>query len=145
MNLAAAVNAALPALRVEAESLMQDTFVAYAPAGSPPDADGMEIPAYAVQGVTRGKIQGGSSSTADVAVTEVTVGGVKRALVRGGLHIPVSSAAPIHGDLGKAWEYELTALGPSTPADLLGSRWLVVNSEPKSIVTARRLDVVRLR
>lgn len=143
MNLAAAVNAALPALRAEVESLMQDTFVAYAPGGKTTDADGMETTGYVAQGVTRGKIQ--SDSGRDVAVAEVTVGGVKRPLVRGGLHIPADAPAPVHGDLGRAWEYELTALGPSTPADLLGSRWLVVSSEPKSTMTARRMDVVRLR
>jgi hypothetical protein len=124
---------------------MLDTFVAYAPGGKSTDADGMEATGYVAQGVTRGKIQGGSAATADVGVVEVTVGGVKRPLVRGGLHIPADAPAPVHGDLGRAWEYELTALGPSTPADLLGSRWLVVSSEPKSTMTARRMDVVRLR
>jgi hypothetical protein len=138
------VASAAHAGRRAAEALMLDTFTAYTPSDSTQDADGMETPGYTPAGTTRGKIQGGSRQSSDVTVAEVTIGGISRPIVRGGLHVPVSSPQPKHGDLGAGWEYVLTSLGPSTPPELLGSRWLVVGSEPKSYMTARRLDVVRL-
>lgn len=132
--------------RRAAESLMLDTFTAYAPTTSPTlDADGMETPGYAVVSTTLGKITGGSRQSSDTASREIRVGGVSREVVEGGLHLPVDADSPTAGDLGAGWEYELTTLGPTTPAELLGSRWLVVDAPAKSYMTARRLDVVRLR
>lgn len=125
---------------------MSDTFTAYSPTGDPAtDPDGMETLEYYAQGTTLGKITGGSRQSSDTAVREIRVGGVSRQVVEGGLHIPVDAPSPTGGDLGEGWEYELTAVGPSTPADLLNSRWLVVDAPSKSYMTARRLDVVRLR
>lgn len=122
---------------------MLDTFTAYAPAGTTKDADGMEVQGYAVQGTTVGKIQGRSRDSNTNARTE-SVGGVDRPVVEGGLHIPVDAPAPVSGARGTGWEYVLTTPGTSTPPELVGSRWLVVDSPAKSHMTARRLDVVRL-
>ncbi len=123
---------------------MLDTFTAYAPDGFDTDADGMRTPKYATRGTTRGKLQSRSRQGGD-GVREVSVGNVDLEVFEGGLHLPLSSPAPVVGDLGTAWEYVLTTLGPATPPELLGSRWLVVGSASmKSYVTARRLDVVRL-
>lgn len=122
---------------------MLDTFTAYAPTGTTKDADGMEVPAYESRGTTQGKIQGRSRDS-DTNARTVSVGGVDRPVVEGGLHIPVDAPAPALGSRGTGWEYVLTTPGPSTPPDLVGSRWLVVDSPAKSHMTARRLDVVRL-
>jgi hypothetical protein len=125
---------------------MRDTFTAYAPLPEPVlDADGMETTDYTTVGTTPGKITGGSQQSADTATRKIRVGGVAREVVEGGLHLPVGADTPTAGDLGSGWEYELTELGPTTPDDLLGSRWLVVDAPAKSYMTARRLDVVRLR
>lgn len=122
---------------------MGDEFAAYSPGDSTTDADGMQTPGYNPEGFTRGKIQGRSRESDSNART-VSIGGVERDLIEGGLHIPVDAPAPSAGDLGAGWEYVLTSLGPSTPADLLNSRWLVIDAPIKSYMTARRLDVVRL-
>lgn len=131
-------------LREIGEGMMEDTLVAYEPY---PDADraedGMESLEYTAKQVTPGKIQGASRGS-DTNARSVNVGGVDQPVVQGGLHIPVASLAPVAGSVGVGWEYEVTAIGPATPADLLGSRWLVVDSPAKSYMTARRLDVVRL-
>lgn len=128
--------------RQRAQALMLDTFTAYSPAGTTKDADGMEVPAYVAQGTTVGKIQGRSKG--DTNTRTESVGGVDRPVVESGLHIPVEAPAPAYGPRGTGWEYVLTTPGPSTPPDLVGSRWLVVDSPAKSAMTARRLDVVRL-
>lgn len=120
-----------------------DTFTAYAPSGKTTDADGMETEGYAQMGTMPGKVQS-RSRQGDTSVRTVSVGGVDRPVVEGGLHIPVDAPAPAYGPLGIGWEYVLTTPGPFTPAELVGSRWLVVDSPAKSYMTARRLDVVRL-
>lgn len=147
MSLGAALVAELPFLRQQAESLMLDTFTVYAPNGTTTDVDGMEVPAYEVQGATPGKIQsrtGGIGNGGDTNTRTETVGGVGRPVVDSGLHIPVTAPAPEFGSRGTGWEYVLTTPGPATPPDLVGSRWLVVDAPSKSHMTARRLDVVRL-
>lgn len=130
--------------RRAAESLMLDTFTAYSPNGKTTDADGMETPGYASQGTIRGKLAAGSRQSNDTVARTVTVGGVDRLVVQGGLHLPVAAPPPVIGGLGAGWEYVLTTPGPMTPTELTGSRWLVVDSPAKSYMTARRLDVVRL-
>lgn len=145
MTLQSAIEAELPFLRSEAESLMQDTFTAYSPTGATTtDANGFEVPAYANQGDTPGKIAGPSMQSRDTNARTVTVGGMDRPVVEGGLHIPVSAAVPKVGEYGTGWEYVLVDLGPMTDPSLLNSRWLVVDAPAKSYATARRLDVVRL-
>lgn len=121
---------------------MLDTFTVYAPAGKTTDVDGMESPAYTTIGTTRGKVQGRSKG--DTSARRINVAGVDRLVVDAGLHVAVDSPAPAQGNLGIGWEYVLTTAGPATPADLVESRWLVVDSPAKSFMTARRLDVVRL-
>lgn len=144
MTLQAAVDAELPFLRAQAEARMQDTFTAYSPNGTTTDADGFEVPAYATEGTTPGRIAGPSTQSRDTNARTVTVGGMERLVVQGGLHIPVSAATPAMGEYGFGWEYVLSTLGPHTPAGLLNSRWLVVDAPLKSDQTALRLDVVRL-
>lgn len=133
----------LPAFQARAESLMTATFTAYSPNGMT-IVNGFEVQAYAAEGETPGKVQGGSASTADTATRFVTVGGVSRPVLSGGLHIPVGASVPVAGDRGVGWEYHCTAVaGPGDPA--LVDRWfLVVNAPAKSYATARRLDVVEV-
>lgn len=137
--LAAAIAATLPALRREAESLMQDTFAAYSTDTelvTNPDT-GMEEEVHLPAGETRGKIQGRSQETV-TQVETFTVGGVERTVVKGGLHIPYSAPLPSRG-----WVYQCTAVGDPINDFRIGRRWLVVNV-PLDDATARRLDVVEL-
>lgn len=122
---------------------MAENFVAYSPNGYT-IVSGLEVPAYASEGTTTGKIQGGSASTADPATDFVTIGGVRRPVMRGGLHIPLSAPLPIGGDQGIGWEYECTGAGGASDSTLTGRRYLVVNVPAKSFATARRLDVVEV-
>lgn len=130
--------------RAEAESLFLDTFAAFSPNGTTTDADGFEVPAYADEGSTPGKVQGQSSQASDTYSRTVTVGGVERQVLQGGLHIPLSAPVPAAGDRGIGWEYVCTAVGPATDPALLNRRYLVVSTPAKSYATARRLDVVEV-
>jgi hypothetical protein len=124
---------------------MTDTFTVHAPTGTTTtDADGFEVPGSNVQGMTVGRIAGPSAQSRDTNTRTVTVGGVQRPVVEGGLHIPISAPMPVVGEYGFGWEYVLTDPGPLTDPALLNSRWLVVDAPAKSAATARRLDVVRL-
>lgn len=135
--------ARLSAFRIQAGSLLQDTFTAYAPT-TDTVVNGFETDAYASQGTTAGKIAGPSAQTRDAATRTVTVGNMELPVVEGGLHLPIT-ATPVAGEYGTGWEYVLTTPGPGTPASLTNSRWLVVGGvTPKSHQTALRLDVVRL-
>lgn len=136
-------SAAVAAGRRAAEREMADTFTAYVPGDLTKDADGMETQSYETAGSTLGKLQGRSRDS-DSNTRTINIGGVDRDLIEGGLHLPVDAPAPAVGDIGTGWEYVLTSPGPATPADLLNSRWLVVDAPAKSYMTARRLDVVRL-
>lgn len=143
MTLQSAIEAELPFLRAEAEALMVDTFTAYSPNGVTV-VDGLEAQNYASEGQTSGKVQGGSSSTKDTATEYVTVGGVSRPLLRGGLHLPLGAPVPAAGDRGIGWEYACTAAGDNSDPSLVGRRYLVHNVPAKSFATARRLDVVEV-
>lgn len=123
---------------------MTDTFTAYAKTGTTTDAEGFQVPTYTAQGTTLGRVAGPSTQSRDTNARTVTIGGVERLVVSGGLHIPIAADAPIAGEYGTGWEYVLTELGPLTDPSLLDSRWLVVDAPAKSYATARRLDVVRL-
>ena len=131
-------------MRARAQALMADTFTAYAPNGTTTDADGFEVPAYASQGSTKGKVQGPSSQATDTATQTATVGGVERPVIAGGLHIPVSAPSPAAGPEGVGWEYVCTAVGALSDTSLVGRRWRVVNAPAKTHATARRLDVVEV-
>lgn len=126
----------MPEFRAQAESLMQDTFTAYSYEWR--KVDGIEEKVWAPQGATPGKIAG-RSREGDTNTRTVTIGGVERPVVEGGLHIPIGAPVP---DIG--WEYELTTLGPNSDPALLGRRWRVVDVPAKSYATARRLDVVEI-
>jgi hypothetical protein len=138
MSLADDVTFALPGFRATAESLMLDTFAAYSPGGTTTDADGYEIPGFTDEGSTPGKVSGRSRDS-DTNTRTVTVGGVERVVVDGGLHIPLSAPVPAIG-----WEYQMVTAGPSTDPALVGRRWRVVDVPAKSYATARRLDVVEV-
>lgn len=135
--------ARLGAFQKRAESLMGLTLVPLEPDGTD-TVDGLEVQSYAQHDDTLGKVQGGSASTADTATEYVTIGGVRRPLMRGGLHIPISAPVPTAGDQGVGWEYAVAAVGPHDDATLLSRRYLVVNVPAKSYATARRLDVVEV-
>lgn len=132
--------------RADAESLMQDTFVALRPDPTAVtiDSEGFEVRGYANEGTTQGKIAGPSSQARDTNVRTTVVGGVERPVVEGGMHLPISSKVPKMGEYGAGWEYLLTIPGPATDPSLLNSRWLVLDAPAKSWATARRLNVVRL-
>lgn len=132
----------LPELRAQAESLMTLTLTAYSPNGWD-NVDGKDVLTYNDEGTTPGKVQGTSATGRDSITRTVTVGGVDREIIDGGLHIPLSATVPVSGlDRGKGWEYEVTAVGPLDDPVLLGRRYLVTNVPAKSYATARRLDVV---
>ena len=69
----------------------------------------------------------------------MTVGGVERPVVEGGLHLPLDAELPAIG-----WHDICTAVGPSSDPALLGRRWEVVDVPAKSYATARRLDVAQI-
>lgn len=145
MEFVVSAEAAVVAGRLAAESLMTVTLTAYSPNGTTTDADGFEVPAYAPEGSTPGKIQAGSREGDDTATRFVPIGGVDRPVLSGGLHIPIGAAVPVASEQrGIGWEYEVTAVGASDDPALLGLRFLVVNVPIKSFATARRLDVVEV-
>lgn len=123
---------------------MSLTLAAYSPNGFTTDGDGLQVRAYTSEGPTAGKLQGSSASVADAGTEFVTVGGVSRAVMRAGLHVPVSADLPVAGDRGVGWEYVVSAVGASDDPTLLGRRFLVVGVPAKSFATARRLDVVEV-
>lgn len=134
-------------LQADAESMMGDTFRAFAPTARAKNAAGYESQAYAAQGDTVGKVQSrssGSGAGSDVSSRSVDIGGVIRPVLEGGLHIPLSAPVPVAGPVGTGWEYECIAVGPLSDPTLMGRRYLVVGVPAKSYPTARRLDVVQL-
>jgi hypothetical protein len=106
--------------------------------------DGLEVQAYAQHDDTVGKVQGGSASTQDTATEFIQIGGVKRPIMRGGLHIPVGAPVPVAGDRGVGWEYHCIAVATPGDQSLVGRWYLVVNVPAKTYATARRLDVVEV-
>lgn len=137
------LESAVLAGRTAAERLMSDTFEAFAPGGRTV-VDGREVLGFTSHGKTSGKVQGGSSATADPATDYVEVGDTRKPVFLGGLHIPISAPVPTAGDAGVGWEYVCTAVGDLSDLSLLGRRYRVVNVPAKSYATARRLDVVEV-
>ena len=117
---------------------MADTFTAY---GLPEwtATDGIEAESRVAQYDTRGKVSGSSAQSADTYTRLVTIGGVERPVLQGGLHIPITAALPADG-----WEFECVEVGPDSDPSLVGRRWRVVSTPAKSYATARRLDVVEV-
>lgn len=131
--------------RAAAEALMTLNLSAHSPDGVDQDADDYDVPAFVNEGVTRGKVQAGSSAGKDTSTRYVRLGEVERPVLAGGLHIPLSAPVPTAGEQrGIGWEYQVTAVGPSDDPALLGKRFLVVEVPSKSFATARRLDVIEL-
>ena len=144
MSFQSSITAALPELQAAAESLMQDTFTAYAYEWT--KVDGLDEQTWVEKYETPGKVAG-RSRQGDTNTRTETVGGVERLVVEGGLHIPLSAGVFIDGDWVTAlpgWEFQCTAVGPSSDPSLLGRRWRVVDVPAKSYATARRLDVVEV-
>ena len=138
--------AALLRGQAAAEALMLDTFAAYAPSGRVIKANGMEGPGYALQYSTPGKTSGRPRAfeSNDTRTRFVKVGGTARTVVVGGLHIPISAGLPVAGDFGVGWEFQCTAIAPTTDPEALGRRFLCVGVSVRTFATARRLDVVLL-
>ena len=130
------VLAELPRFRAEAEGLMGDTFAAYSEGFVV--VDGLEEPGWTLQYETRGRVVG-QSRNADAESRTVTVGGVEREVLQGGLHIPLSAALPAIG-----WVFVCTAVGAGSDPALVGRKWRVQDVPTKSYATARRLDVIAL-
>ncbi len=138
--------ASLPRHRARAESLMTLTLTAYAPTGdTTADADGYEVLEYDPQTPHAGKVQAGSQAGGDTATRYVSIGGTERAVISGGLHIPIGAPVPVASEQrGIGWEYVVTAVGAADDPALLNRRYLVVDAPAKSHATARRLDVVEV-
>lgn len=121
------------------------TLAAYSPNGTTKDENDYDVPVYASEGSTPGRIQSGSRAGGDTPTRYVTIGGVARPVLSGGLHIPISAPVPVASEQrGAGWEYEVTAIGSADDPALLGRRYLVVGAPAKSHATARRLDVVEV-
>lgn len=136
---------AIQAGRMAAEVEMTLTLTAYSPNGTTTDADGYEVPAFADEGSTPGKVQGGTQAGKDTPTRHVSIGGVERPVLSAGLHVPIAAPVPVASEQrGIGWEYLVTAIGPNDDPALLNRRYLVVGVPMKSFSTARRLDVVEL-
>lgn len=129
--------AELEEFRRDAESLMQDTCTVSRRSGST-KVDGLDAPAFAQMFTSPCKVAGRSQG-GDVSPRTVTVGGVERVVIQGGVHLPVTAEAVREGD-----RIEVTEIGSATDPALLGSTWEVVGFAGKSWATARRLDVVEV-
>lgn len=130
-----------------ARAQMVDTFTPYSPNGNTLDADGFQVPAFLAQAATPGKIQsrtGGLGAAGDASTRFVTIGGVERPVLEGGLHLPIDAPLPVAGAQGVGWEYECTAIGADSDPAMLGRRWLVVSVPVKTLATARRIDVAEV-
>lgn len=130
--------AELGQFQADAESEMTLTLTAYSPNGVTV-VDDLEVPAFATEGVTRGKVQGSSQAQSQPYTRTEVIGGVERPIIEGGLHIPLSASVP-----SRTWEYQVTAIGSNDDTALLGRRYWVASVPAKSRMTARRLDVVEV-
>ena len=117
---------------------MADTFTAY---GVPTwtTSDGIEAESRVAQYDTPGTISGSSAQSADTYTRLITIGGVERPVLEGGLRIPIGKPLPADN-----WEFECIEVGPDSDPSLVGRRWRVVSTPAKSYATARRLDVVEV-
>lgn len=128
----------LGAMQARAQTLMQDTFTAYAPAAWE-KVDGLDVEVQQEQYATVGKVAGRSRQGGDTSSRTVSLAGVESPVLEGGLHIPLSAGLPEIG-----WEFVCTAVGGASDSSLVGRRWRVVDVPAKSFATARRLDVVEV-
>jgi hypothetical protein len=131
--------AELDELRADAESLMVDTIAFRRRTGrtAQNEQTGREEPVYSdlftspceVTGRTQGEVTGRT----------VTVGGVERVVLEGGVNIPVDA-----GELKAGDEGVITAVAATTDATVLGNTYRVVGFGGRTWATKRRLDVVEL-
>lgn len=113
---------------------MQDTFTAYTYTWT--TVDGLDEQTWVEQGETPGKIPNKVASGSDASnARTVSVGGVERTVIEGGLHLPWDAEPQV------GMEYVLTELGPTTHPSMLNKRYRVVETHPTSRMTAWRLDV----
>jgi hypothetical protein len=119
-----------------AEALMGDEFTAYSEGTV--TIDGLDEPGWVAEYVTVGRVVG-QSRQSDAESRTVTVGGVEREVLQGGLHIPLAADLPAIG-----WVFVCTAVGSGSDPALLGRKWRVQDVPVKSYATARRLDVYAL-
>lgn len=113
------------------------TLAWYSPTGDVTVVDRMEVPEFAAEGETVGKVQG--TIRADTTTRMVRVGGTERPVLEAGVHIPLVGLVPSVG-----WEGVVTACGTFDDPALLDRCYRVVEVPAKSYATARRLDVVEV-
>jgi hypothetical protein len=146
----APTEAELADFRAEAASMWIDTFTAYRPGAPTKDADGYDVPGFASQGSTPGKVRSRSGRALSSETRMVNIGGSDRPVLEGGLHIPVDAFVDgsnkvliAAGDRGVGWEFVCTAIGAGSSGSV-GARFLVVGTGLETFQTARRLDVVQV-
>lgn len=125
--------------RAMANELMLDelTFGHMAP-GDDPDT-GLEVDTFTADWTSPGQVTGGSRG-ADQVVRTVTIGGVERSVIAGGLKIPADRPETV-----KAGVYvKVTGLAPMSPTHLLGRLYRIEGESTTSHETARRFDVVEV-
>lgn len=130
MSLQAAIEAELPFLRAEAESLMLDTGNALRPTGGWVVVGGIEVQATDTLFASPCKVQ-----TRAIQAREAQVGGRTAVEVRTELHLPADTAPLAVGDL---WEFTTVhALSLS----VVGQRLRVTAPVAGTLKTARRYQV----
>lgn len=133
MTLNAAIEAALPLLRAEAEARMLDTFDIALPLGPQYNpATGNTEEAFDALFTTRGRVKAGGGLTA----RESEAGGRTVVTVVRELHIPVDSPAVPVGAVAVC-----TAVHATSDPTLLGAALRLAGPSPGSQTTARRLEV----
>lgn len=128
------IESAILAGRAAAAATYGDTFTPYTYTWT--TVDGLDVQTWVAGDTTLGKIPNNVSTGAASNARTVTIGGIERVVIEGGLHLPWS-ASPVVG-----MEYVLTTLGPTTHPSMLNKRYHVVETHPTSAMTAWRLDVV---
>ena len=133
VTIRAAIEAELPRLRSEAESLMLDTGKALRPTEGWTVVDGIEVQATDDLFTSACKIQ-----TRTLQAREAEVGGRTAVEVRTELHLPASTAPLAVGDL-----WEMTAAHALSLA-VVGARYRVTAPVDGTLKTARRYEVERV-
>lgn len=132
------IGAAVNAGRRAAEARMTDAGRALRQDGTTPGPNGTEDPNYVEQFTAPCRIAGQGGRTSPVSRT-VTIGGVEREVIEGGLHLPVSADILVPG-----WIWEVTAVGEGSDPALVGKQYRVERLAVQSHATAHRYDVVEL-
>lgn len=134
MTLGAEIAAALPELRIQAESLHQDTFTVYRKTGAMvTDPETLvESPQFAtiLTGV-KGKLQAGSAQANDAEIPGQKV--IETSLF---WHTSINTLGVLADD-----EVLCTAAGPISDPEIVGSRVRITGPFVKSLATARRFPV----